>query len=105
MLPVDFDRRFFNAAAPGLVASGYLRGDEDVVLLNATPVPRLAFRLPAVPPPRCRVVVRGKPDIELSTNLDTVIVNADSGRLMLLWRALTVGGPHEVKAFRILAPN
>lgn len=105
MLPVDFDRRFFNAAAPGLVSSGYLRGDEDVVLLNATPVPKLAFRLPGVPPPRCRVVVRGKPDIELSTNLDTVIVNADTRQVMLLWRALTTGGPHDVKAFRILASN
>src|SRR5262249_4522835 len=40
MLPVDFDRRFFNAAAPGLVATGYLLGDEDVVVLNATSVPR-----------------------------------------------------------------
>ena len=49
MLPLDFDRRFFNAAAPGLVAPGYLRGDEDVVVLNATSVPRLAFRLPGVP--------------------------------------------------------
>ncbi len=105
MLPADFDRRFFNAAAPGLVAPGYLRGDEDVVVLNATPVSRLAFRLPAVPLPLCRVAIRGKRDIELSTNLDTVIVNADTRQVMLLWRALTAGGPHDVKAFQILASN
>src|SRR5262249_40903555 len=54
-LPADFDHRFFNAAAPGLVASGYLRGDEDVVLINVMPTPRLALCLPRVPPPTCRV--------------------------------------------------
>jgi hypothetical protein len=63
LLPRDFDRRFFSAAAPGLTAPRYLRGDEDVVVLNATPVPRLALRLPGVPPPRCRVVLRGRRDI------------------------------------------
>ena len=65
LLPVDFDRRFFNAAAPGLVAPGYLRGDEDVVVLNAAPVPRLAFRLPGVPPPLCRVVLRGQQETQI----------------------------------------
>jgi len=102
-LPVDFDRRFFNAAAPGLVAPGYLRGDEEVVLLNATSVPRLAFRLPAIPPPRCRVVLRGKSDMPLQPNLDTVIVNTDEERLILLWRAFApvAGGPHDVVAIEV----
>jgi hypothetical protein len=103
LLPVDFDRRFFNAAAPGLVAPGYLRGDEDVVVLNAGPVPRLAFRLPGVPPPRCRVAVRGRPDAELRPCLDTIIVNTDDMLLMLIWRAyaLTAGGPHDVTAIQV----
>jgi hypothetical protein len=103
MLPVDFDRRFFNAAAPGLVASGYLRGDEEVVVLNTTSVPRLAFRLPEVPPPNCRVVLRGDKDVPLPTKLDTVIVNTDERRLFLLWRAYThvAGGPHDVTAIAV----
>jgi len=105
LLPVDFDRRFFNGAAPGLVASGYLRGDEDVVVLNASPTPQLAFRLPGVPPPRCRVVVRGSQDTELMTNLDTVIVNADEQQLILLWRAFTGGGPHDVSVIAIGTPQ
>lgn len=98
MLPVDFDRRFFNAAAPGLVAPGYLRGDEEVVLLNATPVSRLAFRLPSVPPPQCKIVLRGRKDSTLTTKLDTVIVNAGDHQLMLLWRAYAAAadGPHDV---------
>jgi hypothetical protein len=103
MLPIDFDRRFFSAAAPGLMASGYLGGDEDVVLLNVTTVPRLAFRLPSVPPPGCTVVLRGRPDTALTTRLDTVIVNADERQLMLLWRAyaLAAGGPHDVSALAV----
>jgi hypothetical protein len=105
MLPVDFDRRFFNAAAPGLVAPGYLRGNEEVVLLNTTTEPRVAFRLPNIPAPRCRVAVRGKPDVELSTNLDTVIVNADAQQVILMWRAVTEGGPHDVKAFRVVTAH
>ena len=31
LLPRDFSKRFLNAAAPGLVAPGYLRGDETVI--------------------------------------------------------------------------
>ena len=107
MLPLDFDRRFFNAAAPGLVAPGYLHGNEEVVVLNTTSVPRLAFRLPAVPPPLCRVVLRGGREVQLQTNLDTVIVNTDDLLLMLLWRAFTLvgGGPHDVTAIEVGSTN
>jgi hypothetical protein len=103
MLPSDFDRRFFNAAAPGLIAPGYLRGDEDVVVLNVTSVPRLTFRLPGVPPPRAGVIFRGGRAIELQTQLDTVIVNSDEEQLILLWRAYTLaaGGPHDVIAVSV----
>jgi hypothetical protein len=99
-LPADFDRRFFNAAAPGLVAPGYLRGDEEVVLLNTTSIPRLSFRLPGVPTPRCTVGLRNRPDTQLQTNLDTLIVNSDEQELILIWRACTLSGdgPHDVTA-------
>ena len=105
LLPLDFDRRFFNAAPPGLVAPGYLRGDEDVTLLNVTAAPRVSFWLPAVPPPTCTVSVRNEPDITLSTNLDTVIVNADDLIVTMLWRAYApiAGGPHSVTTLRVAA--
>jgi hypothetical protein len=103
MLPIDFDRRFFSAAAPGLIAQGYLRGDEEVVLLNVTAVPRLALRLPAVSPPQCRVTLRGRRDVHLQTSLDTLVVDADTGQLTLLWRAYTLlsNGPHDVTAIAV----
>ena len=105
MLPSDFDHRFFNAAAPGLVAPGYLRGDEDVVVLNAAPVPRLEFRLPGVPPPQCRVALRNSRETTLSTHLDTVILDTDAQRLIMLWRAFAAGGPHDVSAIEIGLPS
>jgi hypothetical protein len=105
MLPADFDRRFFNAAAPGLIAPGYLRGDEEVVVLNAAAIPRLSFRLPSVPPPQCRVVLRRGPETTLSTQLDTVIVNTDEELLIVLWRAYAAGGPLDVEAIEVGLPN
>jgi hypothetical protein len=98
LLPRDFDRRFFNAASPGLVAPGYLNGDEPVVVLNASPEGRLAFDLPRVAPPVCRYELRARPASAVETRLDTVIVNTDSRQLILLWRAqITLrNGPHDL---------
>jgi hypothetical protein len=52
-------------------------------------------------------VLRGNRDTQLRTNLDTVIVNADEQQLILLWRAyaLAAGGPHDVTAIKVAAPN
>jgi hypothetical protein len=103
MLPTDFDRRFFNAAPSGLVAPTYLDGNEEVVALNVTDVSRLAFRLPGVASPRCRIAFHRGPDTVLETNLDTVIVNTDERQFTLLWRAYTIipNGPHDVAAIAV----
>jgi hypothetical protein len=51
LLPADFSFRFFNGAHPDLQVGGYLRGDEEVDLLNVCPdAPRVHFRLPGVTP-------------------------------------------------------
>ena len=51
LLPADFSFRFFNGAHPDLQVGGYLRGDEDVDLLNVCPdASRVHFRLPGVAP-------------------------------------------------------
>jgi pSer/pThr/pTyr-binding forkhead associated (FHA) protein len=41
---------FFNAAHPCLQADGYLRGDEDVELVNLCREPHVRFRLPGIRP-------------------------------------------------------
>lgn len=105
LLPTNFDRRFFNAASPGLIAPGFLRGDEEVIVVNAAATPQLRFRLPGVPPPICDLHFRKRPAERLPTRLDTVIVNTDDNLLLMLWRnyAVVPGGPHEVVAIEVAA--
>lgn len=86
LLPTDFDRKFFNAAPPDQIASGYLKGNEPVVILNASSSGRISFNLPGVPPPRCRVELQGGRAQHLQTQLDTVIINTDENLLFLIWR-------------------
>jgi hypothetical protein len=102
LLPLDFDPRFFNAASPGLVAEGFLRGDERVLIEGASPSRRLLFQLPAVPPPVVRVGLVGHNWQFLSTQLDTVIINTDENLLFLLWRtSLSLrSGPDDVVSIK-----
>jgi len=106
-LPKDFDRRFFLAAAPGLSSATHLRGDETIVVIGATKEGRWEFSLPAIRPPRCNVALRHGAGQDLTTALDTVIVDADTKHVVLLWRAFTTlrSGPHDVRAFTITAEN
>lgn len=107
LLPKDFNRRFFNAAPEGLVAPGYLRGDEVAVALGVTPEGRWEFQLPGLAAPRCQIAVRTGAPIELTTNLDTIILDADARTATLLWRAFTPlrTGPHDVRAIRVTSED
>jgi hypothetical protein len=106
LLPKDFDRRFFNAASPGLVTEGYLRGNETVIVLNASEQETLRFDLPGLPPPQIRLEQTREADQTLDTQLDTVIVDTEQMQLCLLWRchAALQRGPEDVRAMQVLAP-
>ena len=101
-LPKNFDRRHLNAAAPGLVAPGYLRGDEPVLAAGVVKEGTLRFVLPAVPPPPVNLKFRQR-EQTAATNLDTVIIEPDERRLLLLWRACVPlpEGPHELRAIAV----
>jgi hypothetical protein len=105
LLPWDFDRRFFNAASVGLVAPGYLTGDEPAVVIGASPEGRITFNLPGIPPPECLVALRGRNRISLDAQLDTVVVDMDDRRLTLLWRSHVAvrNGPHDVLSVGVSA--
>ena len=107
LLPRDFDRRFFNAASPGLVAPGHLRGDEAVSIRGASPERELSFRLPGVGAPTCRLMLRGLEDALCQLKLDTVILDLDERKLFLLWRTFAPlrEGPLDVLAMQINAEN
>lgn len=102
-LPEDFDRRFFNAASPGLITDGYLHGDEEVVIKNGSNTPRLSFDLPGLAPPHVRVILAWGEERRLSTVLDTVIVNTQDDIVILIWRAHTklASGPLDVREIEI----
>lgn len=103
LLPADFDRRHLNAASPGLVADGYLRGDETVAGVGITPDGRLHFALPGVPPPSVEIALAQGVPRAVVLNLDTVIIEPDERRVMLLWRGLMPlrSGPHDVRAIQV----
>jgi hypothetical protein len=84
-LPADFDPRFFQLAPLGLTVPGHLRGGEVIDVRGATPngwlrvaLPtwsvQVTFRLPGGPQERPAV-------------LDTVIVEPEVPRVVLVWRA------------------
>jgi hypothetical protein len=84
-LPKDFDQRFFQLAPPGLVAAGYLQAGEWIEAQGVTPSGGLRVQ---VPPVRVEItyVVDGSPQ-PVPANLDTIVLEPDEGRLLLVWRA------------------
>jgi hypothetical protein len=85
LLPADFDEHFFNAAHPDLVASGHLTGGEPVLIVNADPSGRIAFRVP-----RRRfdvlAVIKGR-QVPAEPRLDTLWIDTDNRLVVLVWRA------------------
>lgn len=105
LLPKDFDRRFFNAAAPGLVAPGYLKGDEPVIITGVSPKGRLSFSLPGQAAPVVTVELAAAEDATPQLHLDTVILDTDEEHVLMLWRGHLVleEGIHEVLGLRLTA--
>ncbi|MFO0615864.1 MAG: DUF2169 domain-containing protein [Polyangiaceae bacterium] len=86
-LPLDFNPQFHQGASAGLVARGFLRGDEPVRALGVTPTGHaVEFRLPGR---AIEAVVRtAGQDLSLRANLDTVVLEPDLDRVLCTWRAL-----------------
>ena len=84
-LPKDFDARFFNSAAPGLIANQFLVGGENVELQGCTAGGALRFTLPAP-----EVLLQWDFDgrtVDAEAKLDTVLIEPDQARLQMVWRA------------------
>jgi hypothetical protein len=95
-LPKDFNPRFLQLAAPGLIVPGYLNGGEPVELRGMTRSGLLRFRLPRV---TLRVTYRldGSPQ-QRPACLDTVMIEPELSRFSLTWRSVF---PCDKKALRI----
>lgn len=84
-LPADFNEAYFQSA-PLDQQMNYLRGGEEVVLDNLTPNGRTAFRLPNLEVPVVFFRKKGE-RFETKAVADTLIMEPDKGRVMILWRA------------------
>jgi hypothetical protein len=82
-----------------LVAPGYLRGDEQGLAVGVTPEGHMPFALPGLPPPAVQVRLVNGPPQAVGMVLDTVIVEPDDRRVLLLWRGHLglCTGPHDVR--------
>jgi hypothetical protein len=83
--PLDFDVRFFQAAAPGLVATPWLEGGEPVVLSGFAADGAFTFHLPRL---RliAKAVFRSRTERQ-RLRLDAVLLEPDERLLRLYWRA------------------
>ncbi|MEE8106473.1 MAG: DUF2169 domain-containing protein [Planctomycetota bacterium] len=106
----DLDWTHFNAAQSPMRADGYLQGDEELELENVIEGrPRKLGRLPGIKV-ECQVeddIGDGQPRIrDLSMHLDTVWIDGDAQRLVLLWRGhIEVSDEdfQELRTLRIIA--
>lgn len=89
-LPEDFDWSHFNAAPEDMQYSGYLNGDETLYFENLHPEQaQYRSQLPGVRP-RCFLhEPEGDDEFrEVEMNLDTLWVDMDKEKLVLVWRGV-----------------
>lgn len=83
-LPGDFDNRYFQAA-PEDQQADYLRGGEDVLLLNLTPQERAGFRIPEMDVPVTFFLKKGGHETVRGV-IDTLLIDTDARQVQLTWR-------------------
>ena len=84
-LPHDFDERYFQAA-PEDQQTDYLRGGEEIELVNLTPQGRTLFRVPTLAVP-VELTGRGGRRTDLRPVIDTLTIEPDKSRFTVVWRA------------------
>jgi uncharacterized protein YjbI with pentapeptide repeats len=85
---VDFDWTYFQSAPADQQLKGYLRGDEEVSLVNLHPAAaNVSVRLPGL---RVRVFVKDDSGVvrEPPMKLDTLLAELESEKLVLTWRGV-----------------
>ena len=87
LLPVDFDDRFFQCAPIDQQASQFLRGGEQVNLLNLSSTGNLRFLLPKIYLGFETRFYDGSREIHKVRKLHTVILEPDFARVSLVWHS------------------
>lgn len=86
-LPDDFDARFFNAAHPDLITNGYIKGGEEVHIVNVSPDGPISCVLPVIIFEFEFHIAGQKKRVE--PVMDTLLIEPDHNRLSLIWRGST----------------
>lgn len=82
-LPQDFDEMYFQSA-PADQQMPYLQGGEFVRCVNMSPGQVFSFSVPKISLP---IVYRFRDrDVDVSPNLDTLVIEPDKRRVLLAWR-------------------
>jgi hypothetical protein len=84
--PLDFDARFLNVAAPGLICPAYLSGGEPVELVGLCEDGPLQFELPRLVFGVVALMARGQ--VEHRPVLDTVLLEPNERAFELTWRSV-----------------
>jgi hypothetical protein len=84
-LPPDFDDAYFQSA-PSDQQIGHLQGGEPIELGNLTPQGQTRFSIPKVTVPVVFFLKKGEPQKTRAVS-DTLVLEPDSNRFMITWRA------------------
>jgi hypothetical protein len=104
--PSDFDWSYFNAAPPDQQLEGYLRGDEELEFMNLHA--QRALYKSFLPGLRLRCFLNeclpSDDNLfrEVPLNLDTLWVNMDEEKLVLVWRGLAPVRTHKLREIKHL---
>lgn len=85
--PDDYDPRFTHSAHPGLIWPKHMQGDEEVVLAQCLPEPKLVTALPGFAVQAMTVFENGVHQIR-PLALDTLRINLDTRTCVVLWRTM-----------------
>ena len=83
-LPADFDEQYYQSS-PEDQQLDKLEGGEEVVLLNLTPRGQTFFKVPSVRVP-ITIYLRNHEERQMQAVNDTLVIEPDLGRIILLWR-------------------
>ncbi len=86
-LPEDFNPRFFNAAHPDLITRSFLKGGENVLLINTSPNGPVSYTLPGINFDFVFHIAGQKTVVR--PVMDTLIIEPDHDRFSMIWRACT----------------
>lgn len=86
-LPLDFDKKFLNAAHPDLICDGFLLGGERVTITHMHPGGVLDFELPSV---RMIARITASSEDSVGFNLETVVVEPEQLCLSMVWKSKVV---------------